>query len=281
MVRKTPSSSTLARSQRLSKQVVLNTRPAHQQAVLNTLLQSQGATMLSFPSIEIVECDATEFHLNLGQSINHYDIALFVSRNAVDGAFRFLRTDQLPSHLEFGVIGESTYQALATRISNLTTRLIHCPSDSNALFNSESLLAAAKLQQVEGKNIIIFRGQQGRNLLGDELRSRGASVSYCEVYRRQLPHYDADHYQTLCHSNAPTLAVFTSTEGMQNTMKAVDRLSHSRLLKTPWLLISERMRESAVKLGHNASIIIANNASDQGIQLAITEWTSELAVGNL
>jgi uroporphyrinogen-III synthase len=237
--------------------------------------------MLSFPSIEIVECDATEFHLNLGQNIDDYDIALFVSRNAVEGAFRFIRTNQLPPHLEFGVIGESTHQALAAQISHLTTSLIHCPSDSNALFNSEGLLAAAKLQQVAGKNIIIFRGQQGRNLLGDELRSRGASVHYCEVYRRELPHYDAGHYHKLCHRHAPTLAVFTSTEGMQNTMKAVDGLSHSQLLKTPWLLISERMRESAVNLGHNASIIIANNASDEGIQLAITEWTSEQAVWNL
>lgn len=281
MVLQTPLSSKLTKShwsQRLSDQVILNTRPAHQQTVLNKLLQSQGATILSFPSIEIVECDATEFHLNLGQKIDHYDIALFVSRNAVEGAFRFIRADQLPPHLAFGVIGESTYQALATQIKNLTPRLIHFPSDSNALFNSESLLAAAKLQQIEGKNIIIFRGQQGRNLLGDELRSRGAIVTYCEVYRRQLPHYDADHYQKLCHRQAPTLAVFTSTEGMQNTMKAVDSLSHDLILKTPWLLISERMRESAVNLGHNANIIIANNASDEGIQLAITEWTSEQAV---
>jgi uroporphyrinogen-III synthase len=281
VVLQTPLSPTLSRSQLLGQHVVLNTRPAHQQAVLNKLLQSQGATILTFPSIEIVECDATEFHLNLSQNIDHYDIALFVSRNAVEGAFRFMRANRLPPQLEFGVIGESTYQALAKQISNLTPRLIHSPSDSNALFNSESLLAAAKLQQVTGKNIIIFRGQQGRNLLGDELRSRGASVSYCEVYRRQPPHYDADHYQKLCHRNTPTLAVFTSTEGMQNTMKAVDSLSHSRLLKTPWLLISERMRESAVNLGHNASIIIANNASDEGIQLAITEWTSEQAVGNI
>jgi uroporphyrinogen-III synthase len=268
----------MPKSQRLSRQVILNTRPAHQQTVLNNLLQSQGATILNFPSIEIVGCDATEFHLSLGQNINHYDIALFVSRNAVDGAFRFMRVDQLSSHLEFGVIGESTYQALAAHINHLTPRLIHSPSESNVLYNSECLLAAAKLQQVTGKNIIIFRGQQGRNLLGDELRSRHASVDYCEVYRRQLPYYELDHYQKLCHQDTPTIVVFTSTEGMQNTMEAVDRHSLSQLLKTPWLLISERMRESAVNLGHNERIIIANNASDEGIQLAITEWASEQAV---
>jgi hypothetical protein len=65
---------------------------------------------------------------------------------------------------------------------------------------------------------------------------------------------------------------------MQNTMEAVDRYSYRQLLKTPWLLISERMRESAVNLGHNGTIIIAKNASDEGIQLAITKWISEQTV---
>ena len=262
----------------LSQQVILNTRPAHQQAGLNKLLESLGATMLSFPSIEIIECEATAFHLSLIDNIHHYHIALFVSRNAVEGAFRFLDADQLPADLQLGVIGEGTYQALAKQIRDLDSRLIHSPNSNTETFNSESLLAAANLQQVAGKNILIFRGQQGRTLLGDELRARGATVSYCEVYRRQLPHYDADHYQLLCSNQMPTLAVFTSTEGMQNAIRAVDSGSLAGLLNTPWLLISERMRESALNLGHNAPIIIARNANDKGIQQAITKWTSELAV---
>jgi hypothetical protein len=44
------------------------------------------------------------------------------------------------------------------------------------------------------------------------------------------------------------------------------------LLAIPWLLISERMRESALKLGHNASIIIAISASDEGIRQTICAW---------
>jgi uroporphyrinogen-III synthase len=263
----------------LSQQVILNTRPAHQQAALNTLLESQGAHIISFPGIEITDCEATSFHLSLAQNIEHYHIALFVSRNAVDGAFKFLRPDQLPADLQLGVIGEGTYLALAAQLPDLDRRLIHGPISSADAFNSESLLAAPNLQCVEGKNIVIFRGQQGRNLLGDELRQRGATVSYCEVYRRQLPDYDADYYRRLCQNRPPTLTVFTSTEGMTNVIAAVDRQSLGILLHTPWLLISERMRESALNLGHNATLIIARNASDEGIQQAINEWTSEPAAG--
>jgi hypothetical protein len=38
------------------------------------------------------------------------------------------------------------------------------------------------------------------------------------------------------------------------------------------------MRESAFNLGHNAVIIIAANASDEGIQQTINQWASEQTV---
>ncbi|MFV2031462.1 MAG: hypothetical protein ACC663_03110 [Gammaproteobacteria bacterium] len=64
---------------------------------------------------------------------------------------------------------------------------------------------------------------------------------------------------------------------MHNALSLVDGKSADKLLGLPWLLISERMRESAVKLGHNATIIIAKNASDEGIQQAIGEWAGKQA----
>ena len=262
----------------LSRHIIVNTRPAHQQASLNGLLASRGARIISFPSIEIAEPEMTDFHSSLRQNIAHYHIALFVSRNAVDGAFRLLDPAQLADDLLLGVIGEGSYFALAAQVAELDRRLIHRPCASNETFNSESLLQALDLQPVKGKNIVIFRGQQGRNLLGDELRKRGATVNYCEVYRRRLPGYDTGHYRRLCRNQPPTLAVFTSTEGMRNAIDLVDNQSHHDLLNTPWLLISEKMREPALNLGHNATLIIAKNASDAGILAAITEWTSELTV---
>ena len=251
----------------LQGQCILNTRPAHQQAGLKTLLEALGATVLSFPVIEIVDCEIRPFHLGLAQQIEYYDILLFVSRNAVDGAFRFLQAETLPDNLQLGVIGEATCQALAECVGDLDRRLI-----SGHPYNSEGLLSSAALQQVQGKNILIFRGQQGRNLLGEELSDRGATVSFCEVYRRMAPDYEPSYFDRLSARHFPTLAVFTSIEGMQNALSLVTGNSRAKLLEISWLLISERMRESAVNLGHNGSLIIAPNASDEGIQQALIEW---------
>jgi len=257
----------------LKGQCILITRPAHQQDGLKSLLEAQGATVISFPGIEIVEPDTTDFHRSLIDNIEHYNIAIFVSRNAVDGAFRYLEPDKLPLDLQLGVIGDASYRALMQTIDAADAQLIR-----GHPHNSEGLLATPALQRVAGKNILIFRGQQGRNLLGDELRARGANVSYCEVYRRKIPEYDANSFAQITSARFPTLAVFTSNEGMANVVSLSDGHAHGKLLGIPWLLISERMRESAVNLGHNAPTLIAVNANDEGIQQTINEWAREQAV---
>ena len=257
----------------LEGQCVLNTRPEHQQDELKLMLEAQGAEVISFPAIEIIDAEITDFRRSLTENIAHYNIALFISSNAVGGAFLHLEGDELPVDLKLGVIGEGTLRTLAEYVDNLDARLIHARP-----YNSEGFLAAPELQQVAGKNILIFRGQQGRNLLGDELRARGATVSYCEVYRRRIPEHDADYFAQLTEPQFPTLAVFTSNEGMHNVLDLVSAKSRLKLLNIPWLLISERMRESALNLGHNASIIIAANAGDEGIQQTINQWVREQAV---
>jgi uroporphyrinogen-III synthase len=257
----------------LQGQCILNTRPLHQQGRLNSLLEAEGASVLAFPAIEIVGGETTQFHRELVDNLKHYDIALFVSRNAVDGAFRFIGDKSLPIGLRTGVIGQGTWRALADRVVDLDQRLI-----LGHPYNSEGLLACDELQQVAGRNIVIFRGQQGRNLLGDELRKRGATVDYCEVYTRQSPLYGADAFQQLTAGQFPTMAVFTSNEGMHNALAAINGESRVKMLNIPWLLISERMRESALNLGHNGVIIIAAEANDIGIQLTINEWARESAV---
>ncbi len=251
---------------RLAGQVVVNTRPAHQQAALTALLETEGATVLAFPAIEI-ELGADAAARDLAAGIADFDILLFVSRNAVDAAFALIDPDRLGTEQRFGVIGAATRDALAERLGDPGARLIESEP-----YNSEALLEADALQEVAGQRIAIFRGQAGRNLLGDELARRGATVDYAEVYRRAPPRVATDAFARLAAAARPTVAVLTSGEGMRNLVRLVDAESRARLLAIPWLLISERMRESARELGHNAPIIIAHSASDRGITDALCAW---------
>ena len=243
----------------------LVTRPAHQTEKLNHLLIQAGINPVSYPTIAVIATNPTPFLRKLQQSINDYDVLLFVSRNAVDYSFNYLDANLLPDNLELGVIGKGTWLALKNH--GVESHVI--PADS---YNSEGLLASPNLQQVRDKRILIMRGQQGRNLLGNTLRERGARVEYCEVYRRVIPEYPDDAFAKLTVDNFPDVAIFTSTEGLKNCFQLLSESEAQQLRSIPWLLISERMRETACDLGHNADIIIAHSASDEGILQALLEW---------
>jgi uroporphyrinogen-III synthase len=251
----------------LTGEIILNTRPIHQQEELSLRLSSRGASVVSLASIEIAEAETSEFLNNLETHLPRYDILLFVSRNAVSGFLGFLGDLKLSTTQIIGVIGEGTYRSVKSAAA-----LCHQPIIEAFPYNSEGLLAAEALQSVNNKKILIIRGQQGRNLLGDELRRRGGRVDYCEVYQRRAPSDTAEKLAQVCSDKFPTIAVFTSNEGLQNIFKAVDADQRNQLLQIPWLLISERMRESSINLGHNNSIIIADIASDAGIELALCDW---------
>ena len=255
-------------SPELHGQVILNTRPEHQQAELSAMLESDGAQVLAFAAIEILAAPSSPQLKSLDDEISQFDIVIFVSRNAVDAAFNWIDNPVLDK-TRFAVIGDASRMALAEKVSNLDQRLI-----SSEPYNSEALLDADELQSVAGMKILILRGQSGRNLLGDTLQTRGAEVSYREVYRRSIPKMQSNAFSNLVKSAFPSLVILTSNEGMQNLMQLVDVESRQRLCRTPWLLISERMRESALDLGHNAPIVIARSASDKGIHETICEWAS-------
>ncbi len=93
----------------LDGQCVLNTRPLHQQAHLKNLLEADGAKVLSLPSIEIAAIEASDFHLSLKDKISLYQMLVFVSRNAVEGAFQFIDSRRLPEAMQLAVIGEGTF----------------------------------------------------------------------------------------------------------------------------------------------------------------------------
>lgn len=151
---------------------ILVTRPVHQAGPLITAIEQAGGSAWPFPVMEIVpgspgEANATAADLPAA------DIAIFVSPNAVQHGLHLV-----PAGTRLAAIGSGTAGALAEagRPADIV------PENG---YDSESLLAHAGMQSVRGLNVQIFRGQDGRALLGETLRLRGAHVRYVEVYRRQ------------------------------------------------------------------------------------------------
>lgn len=69
-------------------------------------------------------------------------------------------------------------------------------------YNSEALLDLSELQHVSQKNIVIIRGENGRNTLANTLEKRGAKVNYQDVYRRDIPEIDCTEVSQLIIKNS-------------------------------------------------------------------------------
>jgi uroporphyrinogen-III synthase len=152
---------------------VLVTRPRTQAAELISAIEAEGGSAYCFPVMEIAPFDELDVHNSLVHLATP-DIVIFVSRNAVEHGIKF--TDDAL----IAVIGPATAKAVrsAGRVVDIQPA---------AGYDSEHLLAEPPLQDVAGKHIRIIRGRNGRELLADELKKRGAIVEYLSVYERRLP----------------------------------------------------------------------------------------------
>jgi uroporphyrinogen-III synthase len=242
---------------------VVVTRPVKQAGPLCQLIEIQGGKAITFPSLEILAVEQQEKTASIATRLHLFDMAIFISVNAVEGAARLIG-DTLPGKLKLAAVGNSSCKA----VEQQWQQTVLCP-DSGA--NSEALLAMTEFQQLKGRKILIFRGQGGRELLAQTLTQRGATVEYVEVYRRTRPAGNLEPLQKL--SPAINLITATSNENLQNLYDMADNdEQRAWLLSKQLIVISERTAQLAEQLGFRHPAIISTQSNDLGLVTAMQTW---------
>ncbi|TAN72523.1 MAG: uroporphyrinogen-III synthase, partial [Gallionella sp.] len=161
------------------------TRPRDQSVQLVQRIEQAGGIPVLFPLLDIAAAeDPQTLHQQVSR-LAQFDLAIFISPNAVQYGMAAIRsTGAPPPELKIATVGQGSAKALR----ELGIGNIIAPTER---FDSEGLLALPELQNVAGWKVIIFRGDGGRELLGDTLKARGATVEYAACYRRSKPQQDA------------------------------------------------------------------------------------------
>ena len=163
---------------------IVLTRPRGAAEALRAELVREGARVLLLPALEIEDIALSESAKRVLEGLDRFSLAIFVSANAVErGLAAARRLGEWPPRLAVAAVGEATAQALR----NSGFDAVISPDERH---DSDALLALARLQSVRGEEIIVFRGEGGRERLKEVLEERGARVSYAEVYRRVRPRVD-------------------------------------------------------------------------------------------
>lgn len=240
------------------------TRPAHQAQELAALIRAAGGNLILFPVLEIRDVEDLKPLLALIDRLDEFDLAIFISPNAVNKAMNLITARRpLPSKLAVAAIGRGSVREL----KRFDVKEVIAPTRR---FDSEALLELPELAKMSGKHLVIFRGDGGRELLGDTLKARGARVEYAACYRRGKPSLDAAPLLKAWARNELDAITVTSSEGLHNLFEKVGALGQTWLRKTPLFVPHPRIAEVARGLG--LATVIVTEAGDEGIITALTDY---------
>jgi uroporphyrinogen-III synthase len=236
---------------------IVITRPAGQVETLAEMIRADAGTPIVFPVIEIRDVADVKPLAELVDRLDDFDFAIFISANAVAKAMNLVQTRRAwPTHVRVATIGKGSEKALR----RFGFAEIVAPTGR---FESEALLELAPLAEVAGKRIVIFRGDGGRELLGDTLAARGAAIEYAECYRRVRPDADVAPLLKLWARGELDAITVTSSEGLHNLYDMVGKLGQQWLRRTPTFAPHTRIVASARALG--LELVVETAGGDEGL----------------
>lgn len=248
---------------RLSGLTVLVTRPRDQAVDLAKRIGDAGGKALLFPLLDISPVQDKAILNEQIARLGQIDLAIFISPNAVRYGIGAIRdSGQIPDSLKIAAVGQGSARALrALGISSIIA-----PTER---FDSEGLLALPELQDVDGSKIMIFRGDGGRELLGDTLRQRGANVEYAACYQRSKPQHDPGKLLDAM----PDVISVTSSEALGYLWAMLDTNARDKLGDIPLFVPHERIAGLAREQGWRR--IKLTESGDEGLLLALSSWRKE------
>lgn len=237
---------------------ILVTRPAAQSAGLASLIAEHGGAAICFPLLDILPVDDWKPLDDAVARLDQFALVIFISPNAVDFSLpRLLVRRHWPEGLQAGAIGPGT----VNRLADFGIAEVIVPQ---VRFDSEALLALPPLQAgcIAGKNVLILRGNGGREVLAETLRARGATVECVTCYRREPPS-DGAVIMSLLRNNGLDALTLSSSEGLRNLLDMLDTGSRERLLALPVFVPHQRIAEEAARQGLRR--VVLTQPADAGL----------------
>lgn len=170
-------------SKPLFGKTVIVTRPKPQAYEFIRILENHGASVISFPTIEIVPPKSYKSLDKSIENIEKYHWIIFTSVNGVKAFFnrlKVLKKDIRNLHkARIAAIGDVTAQEIESM--GITVDIV--PDD----FKAEGLIKIFEKNNLEDNNILIPRAKVARDILPESLKKMGAKVDVVTSYLTKPP----------------------------------------------------------------------------------------------
>jgi uroporphyrinogen-III synthase len=243
----------------LAGRTIVVTRPAGQAEALCEAIAARGGQALRFPVLGIAPAADEAPLAEVTTRLEGFDMAFFVSPNAVEFALGYIlpRRDW-PAALQVATVGGGSERAL----HRMGFAHVIVPISG---FDTEAVLALSEFSAsaMRGRKVVVFRGDGGRDLLGEVLRQRGAEVEFVTVYRRYCPDADSSALIAAARSGALDAIVLTSSEGVRNLASMLGSDGLRALCEVPVYAPHPRIAGFALEAGFRR--VVETDAGDAGI----------------
>lgn len=247
---------------------VVVTRPLEQSGRLAAAIEAAGGEACVFPLIEIGPPPDPAALDALVDRLDDFAWAVFSSPTAVDRAVACIGERRArPLAGAIAAIGEGTQRALARHGFSE----VLAPTER---FDSEALLALPALADLRGLQVVIFRGQEGREVLADGLRARGAQVAYAECYTRHPPAGDASVLVERAGAGRLDALVVTSSEGVRNLCSMLDRVPAPPSALSACRVFVPHPRIAAAARSAGFDSVVETDGGDSGVLQALADFAA-------
>jgi len=229
---------------------VLVTRPTGRHLGLCEAIRGAGGHPVHLPGVTIEALESARPEEALGR-LGANDWAIFISPAAVTHTGDALAS--IPEGVRLATVGETTADALI----EAGCRGVLTP----AAGGSEALLAVLPRAAVEDQQVLIVRGEGGRERLARELGEAGARVNYLEVYRRRCPEVAPAGALEAIASGKVNAVTVSSGEILDNVLDLLDEPRRKTVLQMPLVVPSERVAKRARTAGFSG-ISVASSSDD-------------------
>ncbi len=236
------------------------TRTREQASALTDRLTDAGAEVMEIPTIKIV---APESFDSLDISIkklkdSRYEWVIFTSPNGVNKFFEraFLKgfDARLFKAAAIAVIGPSTADALKEH--GLLADLIP------ASYRAEGIIE--EMKELRGRNILIVRAEQARDVLPDSLREKGNKVDIAVAYRTVVPPESRENLRKALSECNVDMVTFTSSSTAKNFDEMLEDPAVKKKLRAASIgpVTSEAARECGFEVSIEAREYTVKGLSD-------------------
>lgn len=235
--------------EKLRGNAILIVRPAGLGDALASMIRAEGGEPILLPAIVILSAPRPERLATLIARLHTFEWAIFVSPSAAREGAKIVRaTRHWPPGVRMAAVGRGTADALA----ELGMKDVLAPA---APGDSDALAALPELQEMAGQNVVIFRGDGGREHLGSVLAQRGARVEYAECYRRARPAVDMSGFLARLHAGRVQAICAASGEALRNLLEMSGAENRSLALAMPVFVPHPRVAEAAREMGFTQAIV--------------------------